>query len=186
MDPHPPMTFSLNFRHTVPQMTPGLCSLPLFLEYLAFIFLANTAGASAQWTVTPFNAPSIPVAVRSPYLNTWFQQGGNPFPTSQLWSTMWQSSVQTGNVGFPDIIRNIWLNLLPCFIQITATYTMVKVDGQTCQITGNAGFSLWVPANQTAVELTPLRSSIVYQCFQMNVNLTFLNPISVSIRPIHS
>lgn len=40
---------------------------------LLALFLATARAAS--WTATPFNPPSIPLAVRTPYLSAWLGQG---------------------------------------------------------------------------------------------------------------
>lgn len=45
---------------------------------------------------------------------------------------------------------------------------------------GDGSFS----GNQTAMEFTPTRTSFLFQCFTVNVNATFLTPITVSLRAL--
>ena len=41
------------------------------------------------WHAAPFNAPSLPLAVKTPYLNAWLPQGGNPSRSGQIWPSLW-------------------------------------------------------------------------------------------------
>ena len=67
------------------------------LNSLLFLLTALWfSGASAQngpsrWTATPFNPPALPLAVRSPYLNTWLLQGNDPPPLNDAWSRLWDA-----------------------------------------------------------------------------------------------
>ena len=46
-----------------------------------------------NWTVTPFNPPSVPLAVRSPYLSAWLPQGaGNAL--NDEWPQFWTGQVR--------------------------------------------------------------------------------------------
>lgn len=60
--------------------------------------IALAQNAPIAWTPVPFNAPALPLAVRNPYLNTWFSQGNNPEPSGSLWPGFWSSVVSTFNL----------------------------------------------------------------------------------------
>ena len=56
-----------------------------------FVFGLLVVSVRAQngptdWTATPFSPPSIPFAVRNPYLNGWLAQGNLPGAVTQTWT----------------------------------------------------------------------------------------------------
>lgn len=70
--------------------------MPLILLILAniFIYISCLGIVTAQqgpknWTVSPFNAPALPLAVRSPYLNIWLAQGNDPQELSNIDPRLW-------------------------------------------------------------------------------------------------
>lgn len=69
--------------------------------YLPFIFiflhLTEIALARTPWKATPFNPPSVPLAVRSPYLSCWLNQkgGGQQLTENNEWPTFWTGTVRT-------------------------------------------------------------------------------------------
>lgn len=68
--------------------------LLLYIFLLASGFsIAGSALAAVSWTATPFNPPSVPLAVRSPYLSAWLAQGGGA-ALNEAWPTFWTGSVR--------------------------------------------------------------------------------------------
>lgn len=55
--------------------------------------LALAQKGPTEWSATPFNPPSLPLAVRNPYLNTWLAQGNNPVALTETWPEFWSSIV---------------------------------------------------------------------------------------------
>ena len=52
----------------------------LFL--LVLLEAARSQTGSRQWSASPFNAPSLPIAVKAPYMNAWEPQGNVTSPMS--------------------------------------------------------------------------------------------------------
>jgi hypothetical protein len=67
-------------------------------QFLCAAAFALQALAAPSWTSTPFNPPSIPLAVRSPYLNTWLPQGQG-VALNDAWPSFWAGRI-TAWVGF--------------------------------------------------------------------------------------
>ena len=63
--------------------------LPLFLQLL---FLTSFAFAQT-WKASPFIPPAIPLAVKSPYLQTWIQQGTAEGSLNAGWEAFRDGSV---------------------------------------------------------------------------------------------
>lgn len=68
-------------------LAPLLRILLLFIALLATRALAQSGPIG--WTAVPFNPPALPLAVRSPYLNSWLAQGSNSGALNNLWSNLW-------------------------------------------------------------------------------------------------
>lgn len=119
------------------------------------LLVASFVGSiAAQSTFSPARPPSLPLAVKSPYLSTWLgagSNGGNGGYLAGEWPVFWQNQV----LG--------WCGL-------------VRVDGETYTWMGLPGTET---VNQTAFEYTSTKS-----IFTMNVadklemNITFLSPIT--------
>ncbi|KAJ7743879.1 hypothetical protein B0H16DRAFT_1422818 [Mycena metata] len=109
--------------------------------------------ADPSWTSTPFNPPSVPLAVRTPYLNTWLPQGtGNAL--NDEWPTLWQGSV-TGWTGF------------------------AKVDGQSYSWLGAASIDgvNFTKATQKSFTFTATQSIFVLSAGPVDITVTFLSPV---------
>ncbi|KAH8111919.1 DUF1793-domain-containing protein [Phellopilus nigrolimitatus] len=121
-------------------------------------FLLVAARVVAQngpktWAAAPFNPPSFPLAVKSPYVNVWAPQGNGPVELSQAWPRVWAD------------------------LSIIGWYASVRVDGTAYMLLGAQGTPLLSSANQTAVQLTPTRTSYILNAGPVTVNATFLSPI---------
>ncbi|KAJ7232842.1 hypothetical protein B0H12DRAFT_1239497 [Mycena haematopus] len=112
--------------------------------------------AATSWTSTPFNPPSIPLAVRTPYLNTWLPQG--------------QGSAL--NTAWP----NFWAG------QVTAWAGFVKVDGKSYSYLGAASVSgsPFTQATQKSFTFTSTQSIFVLSAGPVDVTVTFLSPVDAT------
>lgn len=59
---------------------------------LCAIFVQAQSGA-VNWTTLPFHPPALPLAVKSPYLNTWIHQGSNSAGLNEMWPDRWAIDV---------------------------------------------------------------------------------------------
>lgn len=102
----------------------------------------------------PIRPPAIPLVVRSPYLSTWLPADA----TAGTWPTFW-----TG--------------------RITAMLGMVRIDGTAFLFLGseptlNAPLSYPLPTmRQISTEVTPTRSTFVFQQAGIELELTFFSPV---------
>ncbi|KAI5120591.1 hypothetical protein M0805_002540 [Coniferiporia weirii] len=124
----------------------------IVLLFVSVLFVTAQNGPSL-WMTTPFNPPALPLAVRSPYLNSWIPQGNSPLPITNIRPRSWFQS------------------------QIISWYASVLVDGQAYRIMGDVFSENITQANQTIVEFTPTSTTFVLTAGQMQINATFLNPI---------
>ena len=67
------------------------------LKFLSFpsliLFFLQTLWYTVNAQVPFFNPASIPLAVRSPYLNTWIIDTESSQPLSNAWPTFWTQTV---------------------------------------------------------------------------------------------
>ncbi|GLB33929.1 putative protein with domain of unknown function (DUF5127) [Lyophyllum shimeji] len=120
-----------------------LCALWLFLVSVQAI----------SWTATPFNPPSVPLAVRTPYLSAWLPQGSGA-ALNDVWPTFWTGSI-VGWAGF------------------------VKVDGQAYSFLGapsvpGANFQ---KATQKSSQFTATQSVFVLSAGPVEITVYFLSPV---------
>ncbi|KAL5492930.1 hypothetical protein ACEPAI_4378 [Sanghuangporus weigelae] len=126
----------------------------LYLALLLLLLPQKTTSQSgpSNWTAFPFNPPSLPLAVRSPYLNIWIAQGNDPQPAFIADNTLWDIKVGVQ-----------W-------------YVSVVVDDTEYRM-----LSPWAAGektvNQTAVEFTATRTSFLMTADTVQFNMTFLSPI---------
>ena len=68
------------------------CQL-LFLQFLLVVSVA----LAQNWTSDPFIPPAIPLAVKSPYLQTWLPQGtsDNPLHAVSAWPAFRGSRIKS-------------------------------------------------------------------------------------------
>ncbi|KAM0716266.1 hypothetical protein Q7P37_007711 [Cladosporium fusiforme] len=120
---------------------------------LIVLYLASLI--AAQSSFTPLRPPSIPLAVRSPYISTWQQagsNGGNGGYLAGQWPSFWAGAV-TGWAG------------------------LVRVDNVSYVWMGDpTGIDLY--ANQSAFEYTSTRSIFTMQVGgSVELKATFLSPV---------
>ncbi|KZT71472.1 DUF1793-domain-containing protein [Daedalea quercina L-15889] len=125
---------------------------------IAVSLFSTSARCAINWTATPFNPPSVPLAIRSPYLSAWLPQwadtGGS---LSGNWPRFWQGDT-LGWAGF------------------------VNVDGESYNFLGapsvpNTGFNTAV---QHALQWTSTQSMFNMTAGPVNLTVTFLSPIEPS------
>ncbi|KAJ7151690.1 hypothetical protein C8R46DRAFT_1166541 [Mycena filopes] len=118
---------------------------------------AVQALAAPSWTSTPFNPPSIPLAVRSPYLNAWLPQGAGAALNDE-WPIFWQGQT------------NAWTGL-------------AKVDGKSYSWLGAAsvdGFP-FTKATQKSFTFTTTQSIFVLSAGPVDITVTFLSPVETDL-----
>ena len=54
-----------------------------------FLLVNLTYAQLLSWSPIPFNAPSLPLAVKSPFLNAWCPQGFGSAANGQAWPRLW-------------------------------------------------------------------------------------------------
>ena len=151
------------------------------------------AQTGPPWIARPFNPPALPLAVRSPYVNAWHPQGNGPSAINTNWPQMWPinnvrprldpllSSSQSKRCRLTCFL----LSSL-CFLPIQSAnsqnlgwYAAIQVDGTTFRLLGGASVPAVNLSDQTAVEFTPTRTSVISTAGPVEVNLTFWSPIEV-------
>lgn len=75
------------------RLKPRACNLTIMkLQYVATLLLSVVGLSAAASTFSPARPPSIPLAVRSPYMSTWQNagsDGGNGGYLAGQWPTFW-------------------------------------------------------------------------------------------------
>jgi hypothetical protein len=146
--------------------------LILFLSFL----LSPNARAQLQVGVQQFlYPPTIPLAVRSPYLNCWLQYNqsftasfGHTLPTTFNHSQVLLSPYFTSH------------EILNFFCQTLGWTFLVRVDNLTYSFLGDVDPNLINgTVNSTNIMVGPSSTILGGQAGPMQVNLTFLNPIEV-------
>ncbi|KLO15795.1 hypothetical protein SCHPADRAFT_243599 [Schizopora paradoxa] len=106
-------------------------------------------------TFTPFLPSALPLAVKGPYFNSWFAGGANQGVLSRTTPSFWPA----------------WDD------QTTWTYIVV-VDDSPFMILGSGKAPNATIANQTAASFTATRTSFTFITGPVEVNVTFLSPIT--------
>ncbi|OCB90969.1 DUF1793-domain-containing protein [Sanghuangporus baumii] len=130
----------------------------LFYALLSLTCLSTLVLAQGNWTTSPFNPFSLPLAVKSPYVNAWAPLGFNT----------------TGSAPLSQAIPRLWNDVNADMGWDAA----ILVDGNPYQLLGvpPANTAL-VNAIQQSFVFTPTRSSYVLQAGLVNVTMTFMSPI---------
>lgn len=113
-------------------MIPYLYWLEALFGLVVALFNADFARGAVNWTVTPFNPPAIPLAVRTPYLSAWLMQGEGA-ALNEAWSAFWTGSV---SLRARRKITRIWSKIL-MGLQILGWAGYVRVDGETYLFLGD-------------------------------------------------
>ncbi|KAF9057677.1 DUF1793-domain-containing protein [Panaeolus papilionaceus] len=123
-----------------------LCAVSLLQQ-------ATTVVGAVTWTATPFNPPSFPLAVRTPYLSAWLPQGAGA-ALNDAWPTFWTGQI-VGWAGF------------------------VKVDGTAYSFLGAPGVpgASFNKAVQKSSKFTSTQSIFVLSAGPVDITVTFLSPV---------
>ena len=113
---------------------------------------------SAVIVAQSLQVPAYPIAVKTPYLNSWLEVNNAEVSLVNTWPKFWSNQAITG-----------W-------------FCAVMVDGTPYQLLGDPGFPLVSLATQKSVKITPTRTSFLLQAGPVDVNVTFLSPITVRRR----
>ncbi|KAG5724965.1 hypothetical protein E4T56_gene12457 [Termitomyces sp. T112] len=120
------------------------------------VFLRKHDALSVTWTATPFNPPSVPLAVRTPYLSAWLAQGAGA-ALNDVWPTFWTGQI-LGWAGF------------------------VKVDGTAYSFLGapNVPGATFTKATQKSSQFTATQSIFVLSAGPVDITVTFLSPVEAT------
>jgi Domain of unknown function (DUF5127)/Domain of unknown function (DUF4965)/Domain of unknown function (DUF1793)/Domain of unknown function (DUF4964) len=127
----------------------------------------SAAAANGTLAASPIRPPAAPLAVRSPYLNTWLPATALP----ATWQQFWQGHV-------------------------TAMAGIVRIDGTAYMLMGDPSLTLTVPdgnhgtpttvqgferaLQQTGLTVTPTRSVFTLEGGGVGVTVEFLSPVEPS------
>ncbi|KAJ3931095.1 MAG: hypothetical protein NXY57DRAFT_941060 [Lentinula lateritia] len=126
----------------------------IFFLFVPLLFVAPAR--CVDWTSTPFNPPSFPLAVRSPYLSAWLPQG-NGSALNDAWPQFWTGQI-LGWAGF------------------------VNVDGTSYIFLGDASVSSasFNKATQKSANFTATQSTFVLSAGSVDLTVRFLSPVEPS------
>ncbi|ETW83902.1 hypothetical protein HETIRDRAFT_449514 [Heterobasidion irregulare TC 32-1] len=122
-----------------------------FTVVASLAILAGSAYADVTWTATPFNPPSVPLAVRTPYLSVWLPQGAGT-ALNGAWPAFWTGNIM-GWAGY------------------------VKVDGTAYNFLGAPVVSGASKAVQKSLTFTATQSIFVMTAGPVDLTVTFLSPV---------
>ncbi|KAK6074358.1 glutaminase A [Seiridium cupressi] len=129
-----------------------------FSSTVAALLGLAVQSATADSTFSPARPPSIPLAVKSPYLNSWLNagsDGGNGGYLAGEWATFWDQGI-TGWVGLirVDGVAYTWMGAPPDWPQVV---------------------------DQTDFSYTSTRSTFIMNVGgKVGMNITFLSPVTPS------
>ncbi|ESZ97777.1 hypothetical protein SBOR_1838 [Sclerotinia borealis F-4128] len=122
-------------------------------------------------TFSPVRPPAIPLAVKSPYMNTWLESGsvgGSGGILPGYWPRFWAGPQPDNSVAGGAGSVTGWAGL-------------IKVDGTTYTWMGAAGVNGVVPPSVTQdhMEYTSSRSTFLMNVAgKVSMNVTFLSPLT--------
>ncbi|KAL0573009.1 hypothetical protein V5O48_008955 [Marasmius crinis-equi] len=125
----------------------------LIVFFAAFLHFQSVCALS--WSATPFNPPSVPLAVRTPYLSAWLGQKKEGTALNEAWPTFWNDRT-LGWAGF------------------------IRVDGKAYSYLGDARInngSSFEKATQKSVEFTSTQSTFVLSAGPVDLTVNFLSPV---------
>ncbi|CAI6341238.1 unnamed protein product [Periconia digitata] len=127
----------------------------MYLPTLGAVSTLLASLVTAQSTFTPARPPALPLAVKNPYLSTWFAAGS-----------------QRGNGGYlPGQWPSFWTG------QILGWAGLIRVDGETFTWMGSP--SNFEAASQVAYEYTSTKSIFTIDVAdKVTVKATFLSPVT--------
>ncbi|EIM84853.1 uncharacterized protein STEHIDRAFT_60541 [Stereum hirsutum FP-91666 SS1] len=130
-----------------------------FTHRLSFLVLSFIYASSLWWSLShaALTPGTLPLAVRSPYLNCWESSQSTEFPALNQWPTIWSTESQV--LGWEGLIR---VDNTP--------YRWLGLHSDSTSSAANA-------TNATAVSITPTRTIVTIPAGPMTLNVTFLSPI---------
>ncbi|KAI0766543.1 hypothetical protein BC629DRAFT_1596377 [Irpex lacteus] len=133
----------------------NLIRLILLTSWL--LITSGNAQAPTNWDTFPFNPPSLPLAVKNPYLNAWAPLAGNSLAINQAWPRSY----------------------LP-LIKILEWYASIRVDGTAYTLFGAPNLNI-SQATQKSFTFTPTQTVYIIDCGgKVNVTMTFVTPIEAT------
>ena len=81
--------------------------LSLFLSIISGLVHAQTGPTG--WSASPLNAPSFPLAVKTPYMNAWHPQGNQPAAISNFWPRI-GSTFFSVTISLPIIYLKVYFS----------------------------------------------------------------------------
>ncbi|KAH8834149.1 hypothetical protein DL96DRAFT_1579578 [Flagelloscypha sp. PMI_526] len=128
----------------------GFFNTLLLVAQLVFLPLV-LCDVKVPWEAVPFTPHAFPLAVRSPYLSTWYIPGTGD-GLNKVWPTFWAGQI-TGWAGF------------------------VRVDGKTYSFLGASAVDGLQLATQTRAEFTSTQSKFQFTAGPVTLNVTFFSPV---------
>lgn len=124
----------------------------------------SAAAANGTLAASPIRPPAAPLAVRSPYLNTWLPATALP----ATWQQFWQGHV-TAMAGIARIDGTAYM------IMGDPSLTLTVPDGNNGTPTTVQGFERAL--QQTGLTVTPTRSVFTLEGGGVGVTVEFLSPV---------
>ena len=88
-----------------------ICSCRMY-TFAIFLLLTHSYVRVRGWTAVPFNSPCLPLGIRSPYLNAWFNQGPASNQLNAQWPNLWTTTDPTvSRIGVDFYISNFFLSM---------------------------------------------------------------------------
>ncbi|KAH8101093.1 DUF1793-domain-containing protein, partial [Cristinia sonorae] len=103
------------------------------------------------WSTDPFNPPSIPLAIRSPYSSAWLPQASTGTALNGAWATFWNGMI-VGWAGY------------------------INVDGKSYIFMGDPSVRA-IKATQKSSKMTPTQTIFVMDAGGVELTVSFLSPL---------
>ncbi|KAJ3558367.1 hypothetical protein NM688_g972 [Phlebia brevispora] len=125
----------------------------MLLATLLTLLVVRSVVAAVTWTATPFNPASVPLAVRSPYLSTWLNQGSGTALNAD-WPRFWTGTI-LGWAGY------------------------INVDGTSYNFLGAPSVpgTNALKASQKSLTFTATQSIFVMTAGPVDLTVSFLSPV---------